>query len=113
MRLRSKLMREAMMVRRSAWTGLAAAMLFQAIPAQSQTVPPGFRELELALTIARAGYECPVVERIEGNSSSEPGWESLRPEVAVCKNGRRFLVVTSGRRNAQPVVRPLPAAAAE
>jgi hypothetical protein len=88
------------------WIAPAAAQP-QAIP------PPGFRELELALTIARAGYECPAVERIETTGNSEPGWEVLRPEVVVCKNGKRFLVVTSGRRNAMPVVRPLPAGGPE
>jgi hypothetical protein len=69
--------------------------------------PPGFRELELALIIARAGFDCPAVDSIEVTTNPQPGWEILRPEVAVCKNGKRFMVVTSGRRNTRPVVRPL------
>jgi hypothetical protein len=98
------------MVRQCAWL----VLVFYPTVAPAQVVPPpGFHELELALAIARAGHDCPAVARVEAATSSEPGWEVLRPEVAICRNGKRFLVVTSGRRNAQPVVRPLPASAAE
>jgi hypothetical protein len=91
-----------------------AALVFHPAAVAAQAVPPpGFHELELALTIARAGHDCPAVARVEAATSNEPGWEVLRPEVAVCRNGKRFLVVTSGRRNAQPVVRPLPASGIE
>jgi len=100
---------EIAMSRRCVWS-MIAMIIGPAIAHAQSRPPPGFRELELALTIARAGHECPAVERIETTNSDQPGWDILRPEVAVCRNGRRFLVVTSGRRNAQPIVRPLPAA---
>jgi hypothetical protein len=100
---------EAAMIRRCAWLAIAVAVYPLAAVAQANP-PPGYHELELALTIARAGHDCPTVERIEATNNDQPGWDVLRPEVAVCRNGKRFLVVTSGRRNAQPVVRPLPAA---
>lgn len=89
------------------------ALLLAPAAAQGEAVrPPGLRELELALIIARAGYDCPVVESVEVLTNPMPGWESLRPEVALCKNGRRFLIAQSGRSggNIRPVVRPLPAA---
>src|SRR5262245_59428633 len=92
-----------------AWTVLVLALSGPSAAQAQATPPPGFREVELALTISKAGHDCPAVERIETTNSTEPGWDVLRPEVAVCRNGKRFLVVTSGRRNAQPVVRPLPA----
>jgi hypothetical protein len=88
---------------------LALALLPATANAQAAP-PPGFRELELALVIARAGYDCPAVDSIEVATNAQPGWEIVRPEVAICKNGKRFMVVSSGRRNARPVVRPLPGA---
>ena len=53
-----------------------------------------------------------MVESVEVLTNPMPGWESLRPEVALCKNGRRFLIAQSGRSggNIRPVVRPLPVA---
>jgi hypothetical protein len=102
------------MVRQCTWlVPVTALVLYPAVAPAQAVPPPGFHELELALTISRAGHDCPAVARIEAATSSEPGWEILRPEVAVCRNGKRFLVVTSGRRNAQPVVRPLPAGGAD
>jgi hypothetical protein len=96
------------------WVGTTLMLAMLPFGALAQAVPPpGFRELELALTISRAGHECPAVERIDTTSSNDPGWEILRPEVALCRNGKRFLVVTSGRRNSQPVVRPLPPSGTE
>ena len=73
--------------------------------------PPGAHERELAQIIRQAGYDCREVERIEVKVSPDPAFDSLRPEVAICKNGKKFLVARSGRGgpNARPIVRPLPA----
>jgi hypothetical protein len=73
--------------------------------------PPGVHERELAQIIRQAGYDCREIERIEVKASPDPAFDSLRPEVAVCKNGKKFLVTKSGRGgvNARPIVRPLPA----
>jgi hypothetical protein len=77
--------------------------------AQGQTDPrPDFHERELALIIASAGHDCPQIESVSSPENNEPGWNVLRPEVVVCRNGNRFMIVTSGRRNALPIVRPLP-----
>ena len=84
------------MTRRRVWTLVAFALHPIAAGAQGMP-PPGFHELELALIIARAGYDCPAVESIEVKSNPMPGWESLRPEVAVCQNGKRYLIAQSGR----------------
>src|SRR4051812_4645280 len=66
---------------------------------------------ELAQIIREAGYDCSQVESITNTPAPPPGWESLRPEIATCQNGKRFLVTRSGRRNLPPVVRPMPAGA--
>ena len=73
--------------------------------------PPGVHERELAQIIRQAGYDCREVESIEVKVSPDPAFDSLRPEVATCKNGKKFLVTKSGRggRNARPIVRALPA----
>src|SRR5258708_22230663 len=73
--------------------------------------PPGVHDRELAQIIRQAGYDCREVERIEVKVSRDPAVDSLRPEVAICKNGKKFLVAKSGRGgvNARPIVRPLPA----
>ena len=83
------------------WSALAAA---QANP------PPGSRERELAQIIRQAGHDCREVESIDLAPRPDVGFESFRPEVALCTNGKRFLVVKGGRggANARPVVRPLP-----
>jgi hypothetical protein len=75
--------------------------------------PPGVHERELAQIIRQAGYDCGEVESIEITVNPDPAFDSLRPEVATCKNGRKFLVAKSGRggRNARPIVRALPAGA--
>ena len=72
--------------------------------------PPGLHERELTQIIRQAGYNCEV-ESIEVAVNPDPAFESLRPEVAICKDGKRFLVAKSGRggANARPIVRPLPA----
>jgi hypothetical protein len=92
-----------------------AVALFSASANAQPVPPPGFHELELAIIIARAGYDCPSVASIEVMTNPMPGWESLRPEVAVCQDGKRYLIAHSGRRgaDARPVVRPLPAPAKE
>ena len=98
------------MCRARALVLLVLALGFMPATAKAQAAPPpGFRELELALIIARAGFDCPAVDSIEVATNPQPGWDVLRPEVAVCKNGKRFIVVSSGRRNTRPVVRPLDA----
>ena len=72
---------------------------------------PAAHERELAQIIRQAGYDCREVERIEVKVSPDPAFDSLRPEIAICKNGKKFLVAKSGRGgvNARPIVRPLPA----
>jgi len=72
---------------------------------------PGVHERELAQIIRQAGYDCREIESIEVKVSPDPAFDSLRPEVATCKNGKKFLVAKSGRggRNARPIVRALPA----
>jgi len=71
------------------------------------------RERELAQIIRDAGYDCSQVESITSAPAPPPGWESLRPEIATCQNGKRFLVTKSGRSggNLGPVVRPMPGGA--
>ena len=88
---------------------VAATVMYAAITNAGIAQAPGDRD-ELAQIIRQAGYDCPQVERIEVAEMPAPGWETFRPEVAICKNGKRFLVAKSGRRggNTIPVVRPLP-----
>ena len=68
------------------------------------------RESALAQIIREAGYDCSQVESIADAPAPPPGWESLRPQIATCGNGKRFLVTKSGRSggNLRPVVRPMP-----
>ena len=88
---------------------VVAVVLF---PATAQTEPAqrsGDRERELAQIIRQAGYDCSLVASIDVIPDPPPGWESLRPEVALCVNGKRYLVAKSGRSggNVRPVVRPM------
>jgi len=80
--------------------------------AQSESRPV-YRERELAQIIREAGYDCSQVESVTTAPTPPPGWESLRPEIATCQNGKRFLVTKSGRGggNLRPVVRPIPGGA--
>ena len=71
-------------------------------------IRPQTHEQELALIIAIEGHDCPQIESISTPENNEPGWNILRPEVVVCRNGKRFMIVSSGRRGARPIVRPLP-----
>src|SRR5262245_50605074 len=93
---------------------IAVATLPATAGAQTPSSPPSdsrrpdSHERELALIIASAGHNCPQIESVSSPENSEPGWNILRPEVVVCRNGNRFMIVTSGRRNALPIVRPLP-----
>jgi hypothetical protein len=97
-------------------TVLATAFICLCLPAianaQSGSAP-GNRERELAQIIREAGYDCSQVDSITNAPEPPPGWESLRPEIATCRNGRRFLVTKSGRSggNLRPVVRPMPSGA--
>jgi len=89
--------------------GLAAALIWLPTLANAQSgSPPGSRERELAQIIREAGYDCSQVASITNAPEPPPGWESLRPEIATCRNGKSFLVTKSGRRNVRPVVRPIP-----
>jgi len=93
---------------------LATALLSLLTIANAQTGPaPGYREGELAQIIREAGYDCSQVESIADAPAPPPGWESLRPQIATCQNGKRFLVTKSGRSggNLRPVVRPMPSGA--
>lgn len=90
---------------------LALSLAFSSSPTLAQAPPlPGVRERELAQIIRQAGYDCGEVQSIEATASPDPAFDSLRPEVAVCRNGKKFLVAKSGRGgvNARPIVRPLP-----
>src|SRR5215472_14701023 len=85
--------------------------LFPSVVVAQAPLPPGVHERELAQIIRQAGHDCREVERIEVKVSPDPAFDSLRPEVAICTNGKKFLVAKSGRGgvNARPIVRPLPA----
>jgi hypothetical protein len=99
------------MCRLALGASLALPLTFCPILAAAQaTPPPGTRERELAQIIRQAGYDCRAVERIDVAPSPEAGLESFRPEVALCTNGKKFLVAKGGRGgvNARTVVRPLP-----
>ena len=102
---------EAIMFEERLLAGLAAALIFMRLTVNAQSgSAPGSRERELAQIIREAGYDCSQVESITNAPAPPPGWESLRPEIATCRNGRKFLVTKSGRSggNLRPVVRPLP-----
>lgn len=89
---------------------LVAAFLLCPVCANAQgTAPQSDRARELGQIIRQAGYDCPLVASIEAIPDPPPGWEVLRPEVAVCLNGKRYLVAKSGRSggNVRPVVRPM------
>ena len=86
-----------------------ALLLCPAIAHAQSGPPPGNRERELAQIIREAGYDCSQVESIVVAPNPPPGWEDFRPEVALCRNGKRYLVAKSGRSggNLRPVVRPM------
>ena len=80
--------------------------------AVAQTMlPSGSHERELAQIIRQAGHDCREIESIELAPSPDEGLQTFRPEVALCTNGKKFLVARGGRGgpNARPVVRSLPA----
>src|SRR5262245_2792135 len=96
--------------RRYLWGAVTAGLLVHPISVIAQVWPPaGDRERELGQIIRQAGYVCPLVASIDLVANPPPGWEVLRPEVAVCVNGKKYLVATSGRSggNVRPVVRPM------
>jgi hypothetical protein len=86
-----------------------AFICLPAISSAQSGSSPGYRERELAQIIREAGYDCSQVASIAIAPAPPPGWESLRPEIATCANGKRFLVTKSGRSggNLRPVVRPM------
>ena len=89
---------------------LAVALTSCAVTADAQErASAGDRERELAQIIRQAGYDCSLVANVEVIPDPPPGWESLRPEIALCVDGKRYLVAKSGRSggNIRPVVRPL------
>src|SRR5215470_17180087 len=108
--------REAVMSNQCLPAVLAAALICVGLPtiasAQGGSAP-GSRERELAQIIREAGYDCVQVEDITNAPAPPPGWEGLRPEIATCRNGKRFLITKSGRSggNLRPVVRPMPSGA--
>jgi hypothetical protein len=89
---------------------LSFALVSGTARAQVPTSPVP-RERELAQIIRQAGFDCRTVENIDIVPNPDPAFQTLRPEVATCNNGKKFLVVKSGRGgvNARPIVRPLPA----
>src|SRR5262245_19021654 len=82
-----------------------------AIANAQNAAPPGAHQIELAPAIRQAGYECRAVDSISISPSPDPAFATLRPEVVSCSNGKKYLIVKSGRGgvNARPIVRPLPA----
>jgi hypothetical protein len=72
--------------------------------------PPRAHQVELAQIIRQAGYECRAVESVYTQPNPDPAFATLLPEVATCSNGKKFLVVKSGRggANARPIVKLLP-----
>jgi hypothetical protein len=103
---------ESAMCRVSARAFFAVPLaLLPVLAAAQPTPPPGSHERELAQIIRQAGQDCRAVESIEIAPSPGEGPASFRPEVALCTNGKKFLVVKGGRGgpNARPVVRLLPA----
>jgi uroporphyrinogen-III synthase len=86
-------------------------VLLSATARAQVTTSPAPRERELAQTIRQAGFDCRAVENIAVVPNPDPAFETLRPEVATCNNGKKYLIVKSGRggMNARPIVRPLPA----
>src|SRR5215813_5838349 len=102
-----------MMLVRHPVAALVAALICVCLPTIASTQDEkasADRERELAQIIREAGYDCSQVETITSAPAPPPGWESLRPEIATCRNGKRFLVTKSGRSdgNLRPVVRPMP-----
>jgi hypothetical protein len=95
---------------------ISSAVLVLPIAACSTTVaqvvaPPPAHQVELAQMIRQAGYDCRMVESVTSTPSPDLAFATLRPEVATCTNGKKFLVVKSARGgvNARPIVRPMPA----
>jgi hypothetical protein len=98
------------MFRRRLVTVLAMALILLPSLANAQSGPSGaYRKRELGQIIREAGYDCVLVESIVPTPDPPLGWESLRPEIAFCTDGKKYLVAKSGRSggNIRPVVRPL------
>src|SRR6516225_4165377 len=80
------------------WPGIASAEPVSQITSR-----------ELAQTIQEAGYECREVQSIEVPTNAPPGSGTFGIQMALCSNGKKFLVARSGRDrgSARPVVRQL------
>src|SRR5258706_13244994 len=84
-------------------------VVFPRMAAAQAPSTPGVHERELAQIIRQAGYDCREIESIEVKVSPDPAFDSLRPEEATCKNGKKFLVAKSSGagRKARHTVRAL------
>jgi hypothetical protein len=103
------------MSRRHASAAIAATLsIWPAAALADIPPPPDFVRRELAAEITRAGHDCPAVTRHSVATSSESDalvWGSQRPELAVCSNGKSFLVARPPRRpNFNPPPLPPPPA---
>jgi hypothetical protein len=65
-------------------------------PASADIAPrPGEYERALAREIREAGYDCPAVNRYtryHGAGAAEMMWGKQAPDLAVCDNGKKYLV---------------------
>ena len=86
---------------------IAAMFLWPVITSAEPNSPLADREL--AQTIQEAGYECREVQSIEVPTNAPLGSGSFGIQMALCSNGKKFLVARSGRDrgSARPVVRQL------
>ena len=101
---------EVPMLYRCSGTVLAMTLVFFPETASTQGRPSAAdQDRELAQIIRQAGYDCSLISSIVAPPDPPPGWEGLRPEIALCVNGKRYLVTKSARGggNALPVVRPM------
>ena len=86
---------------------VAAVFLWPGIASAEPVSPLVGREL--AQTIQEAGYECREVQSIEVPTNAPPGSGTFGIQMALCSNGKKFLIARSGRDrgSARPVVRQL------
>jgi hypothetical protein len=93
--------------RRSGLMVIAPIFLWPGITSAEPVSPIIGREL--AQTIQEAGYECREVQSIEVPTNAPSGSGSFGIQMALCSNGKKFLIARSGRDrgSARPVVRQL------
>ena len=86
---------------------IATMFLWPGIASAEPVSPLAGREL--AQTIQEAGYECREVQSIEVPTNAPPGSGTFGIQMALCSNGKKFLIARSGRDrgSARPVVRQL------